>query len=493
MFWIRKFLLSVCIILSILGILFLVNENTEQNHLDELPLTLIDNHVIINNNHITSSLDDNDNVGINRSQWYDLSQIYVPYGKEYCLNSSKYSQWRYLSISGLYNTGTNALYKLLRDNCYGSYVLWKSLDILKRGEKFDPPIYHRLTNLSHLRDYHNYKNMKDIENIFYYNDNSDNISILRDKASMAFESVMWQAIYGKHNMRPSYKDLSWIVEYFDENKQYSRALNIVVIKDILTWIQSICKTNYYVRLKNHHSVCVKWDQIVNNLTLITQETPIATTTKLAGIEKINVAGENGKISETIFHSNNWDSIIDFYNFWYNSWINDSSTIAKSNPQRGYSYKDNANIGLKNWQNYTLNGTISYSHPIVGKNKKCVNNKAPHNDLLLTPQEYKTMLKTGHQILKAIKVPVIFVRFEDVLFSPGTVVNYLCDCVGGLVRKNIHIAQDKSKKHGKSRTRQEALKVYSNVNYRFDRFDDENLKFIKQHVDQSLLHDFGYYF
>ena len=53
----------------------------------------------------------------NNNILYDLANIYSFGLNEYC-NVSKY-KLQYLYVNGLYNTGTNVLYKLLFNNCFG--------------------------------------------------------------------------------------------------------------------------------------------------------------------------------------------------------------------------------------------------------------------------------------------------------------------------------------------------------------------------------------
>ena len=93
-------------------------------------------------------------------------------------------------------------------------------------------------------------------------------------------------------------------------------------------------------------------------------------------------------------------------------------------------------------------------------------------------------------------PTIFVRFEDLLFRPTQTVTKICQCMGRNELLNsdgsINIYEDKSKPHGKSNDRESAMRTYSDPMYRYTGFLSEDIEYVEQHVNRTILEMFAYH-
>ena len=266
---------------------------------------------------------------------FNNTNAFILHYHNYCHNTSIH---RHAVTAGLYNTGTNALYKLLENNC----------------------------------DYSKYR-------------------------------LFWQPQWGKHEIVTKQKILEWDIKnnnkswnQFSINFNCSNALMIVIIKDPLTWIKSICKASYGIKFindidkrRNFKKTCPK------NVSI----------SKLKWIYKI----------DRIF-----DDIISVWNIYYQNWLNE---------------------------------------------------------------------------IDADIYPMVMVRFEDLLFRPYDVANRLCGCIGHnrLLNGTVTLSDGKAKAHGKSNNRSEAMRIYGDKEYRYDGYTKNDLLYIDEHVNHTLLQIFGYGF
>ena len=104
-----------------------------------------------------------------------------------------------------------------------------------------------------------------------------------------------------------------------------------------------------------------------------------------------------------------------------------------------------------------------------------------------------MQQIGHPLYPRGEIPTIMVRMEDGLFNPRKMVDTLCDCVGGIKRKNLYLRSGKSKKHGSAKTRQQVLDTYSDPMYRIDHYTQQDLQFMRRELNQDLIKLFEYEF
>ena len=98
-----------------------------------------------------------------------------------------------------------------------------------------------------------------------------------------------------------------------------------------------------------------------------------------------------------------------------------------------------------------------------------------------------------------KYPYLIVRFEDMLFRPQSVVTQFCKCLGkcklqsDVDPQHVIIQEEASKGHGNPRNRTMSFWSYSRPEYRYDGYTREDLEYLSQHVNHTLLEMFGYEF
>lgn len=222
--------------------------------------------------------------------------------------------------------------------------------------------------------------------------------------------LKFQPGWGKHEM-PTPEKIEWWNEHPMENSPkgiYSTSILLVVIKDPLTWMKSMCKANYDFRYKNR--------------TWFFDSCP----TGLADNSEFDWLPLNrGKVMNRNKTSNGiFKSPIHLWNEWYSSLINH------------------------------VDGT---------------------------------------------KYPYLVVRFEDLLFRAESVIPQFCNCLGycqykkGRDDNHINIADEASKPHGHPRNRTMSFWSYSNPQYRYQGYTKEDLQFMIDAVNMTLLEKFGYEF
>lgn len=74
---------------------------------------------------------------------------------------------------------------------------------------------------------------------------------------------------------------------------------------------------------------------------------------------------------------------------------------------------------------------------------------------------------------------------------------MCHCYETNIKFNseeeIYILEKASKKHGRSNNRTRSLLKYSKINYRYEGYKTEDLIFIQENINQTILKKFGYSF
>lgn len=493
------------------------------------------------------------------------SKIFVPFGKnEYCLfgteNNNKYN-YKYLSITGMYDTGTNALYDLLQQNCYGKTILKQSFETIYSNfiqnnsnpldlsllslllnndddqdsdsnlninitqlekeirEKFDNPMRRKVEYLSELDTNMTIEMLQDF---LFGNDGTDgndgnDYSGTRGKYS-DFVQPTWRPRFNKHNMNPTNgHDLTYILNEIKDGEDMFSSLTVVVIKDPLTWFMSVCKASYGVRF-NHYKRNTK----KNDDNCPTGLSKIADKNKLKhGFDKLSNITDYQ--SSLIWQGMYWNNIVTFWNQWYQSFVKNGKTISFQNPVSLHAdLNDVIEIGLKNyhtlvknlkhnkkskngeynWANLkdddSLNATFDQIMTYLAFNGDEDRRKQKEKDdpasgehamFLLTPEQAETMSSIGHTLIDRAIIPTVIVRMEDILFQPKKIVNFLCDCVGGIKRKNIYVQESKVKPNTLDRTG--VFDKYANADYRYSAYTQQDINFMKNNLDSNLLQFFGY--
>ena len=355
---------------------------------------------------------------------YDFSKLFI-YGEDtHCIS---HTQLRYKSamIGGLYNTGTNALLSLLTQNCFG-------LSPEKLG--MHVPYHRSMSNR------------------------------IREQVD-AFEGFNYQSLYNitKHEAVPSLDQL--VEKGIEYDSDYSTdELYIIIIKDPLTWIKSMCKASYYVAFGN-----TSWKK--------SDECPM-------GIHQ-----RDGTQSANQWHAHIFDHIVELYNIYYESWLDGNRTVGIGTKSRNEMISEMAQDilgkGSTAWKvgDRKFYGALSVMMARMMKNKD-IEWRIKGHELYSTLQQW----------FEPVKLPHIVVRFEDVLFRPVGVVDRICECVGGYRRKDQTILNEgASKRHGKSKTRQQAIDSYANETYRFSKYLPDDLQFVRETVNDTILQLFGYDF
>jgi hypothetical protein len=93
----------------------------------------------------------------------------------------------------------------------------------------------------------------------------------------------------------------------------------------------------------------------------------------------------------------------------------------------------------------------------------------------------------------IDIPIMMVRFEDLVFHPKEVTKQVCECAGGkLINKNkfIYIVESAKKgvgAHGKVRTGfVDAIVRYGTEAKRYNEHTTPDLEFVRDNIDAELM-------
>ena len=361
---------------------------------------------------------------------YDMSSSISIYGEDkYCdpTQKSKHGyKYKTAVVIGLYNTGTNSLFELLQQNCWGQGT---SKRLIETGSnkytamQFNFQIRPRIKHFTR-----------------WYFTSFFNIS--------------------KHQPSPSLEYLQ--SQHINPNGSYGHHhLNVVLIKDPLTWIKSICKQSYYL-----YPIRDEW--------FLNEYCPY-------GIHK-----NNGTASANHWHVHLYPSLIDIFNKFYESWMGSEITPP---------------LGSTTMEKVRYDEILEYVMQKSGKQKLDVRERARlinemYANMIDNPDNLteieQEIMNESKVMMTNVNVPTIVVRFEDVLFHPDQIINRVCNCVGGYARQNETVMrQSASKMHGDSRNRSEAERTYADKMYRYENYGLKDIEFIKENVNDTILKVFGY--
>lgn len=350
---------------------------------------------------------------------YDFSKLFI-YGEDkYCNNNNNNdNSYRSAVVGGLYNTGTNALLTLLKENCFGLMTKKLPSNTLRYYKSIKKEIHAKVKYLNGFSFQSKY-------------------NITKHEAIPSIEQLME-------------KNISFNIE----NNSYSNdELWIIIIKDPLTWIKSMCKASYYV-IFGHYS----WKK--------KGQCPF-------GIHKLN-----GTQSELLWHGHLFKNIIELYNIYYQGWLDGNQTVGIGTKSR-----NNYLAKLGNFKQTTMKQFYSGLQQFV--------HKLASDDQFAQSIKKHKLFKMLQMLFKPILMPHIVLRFEDVLFRPKLIVDKVCKCVNGYRRSDTKLIDKAAKPHGKSKTRKQALNSYSNNNYRYSNYSNDDLIFVNNTINQTILSLFGY--
>eukprot|EP01084_Bolivina_argentea_P171917 297828_1 len=269
-----------------------------------------------------------------------------------------------------------------------------------------------------------------------------------------FQRFNFKSLYNitKHEAIPSMEQL--IEKNIPYDSDYStEELYIIIIKDPYTWIKSMCKASYYVVFGRYywtkHPLCPQ-----------------------------NISQYNGTMSANQWHGHLFNNIIELYNIYYQSWLGGNLTVGIGTLSRN---KALSQIGgfktlpIKRFYKGLQKFVFTFVH-----NGKFRNKTMKH--------ELFHYLQTFY---KPVKLPHIVIRFEDILFRPEDVVDKVCQCVGGFRTEDTWLQENAAKRHGKSKTRQQALAAYADQTYRYINYNENDIKFVNSVLNISIMKMFGY--
>ena len=362
-------------------------------------------------------------------------------------------------------------------------------------------------------------NINITDNITKSNNKQYVLNYLEDNIfpNMHYIDTVYRSVIGKHHMNPTQDDLKYYKHAaFRQFSKIDETLNVIIIKHPLTWIKSLCKHSYDVSLLHYppkkntngmrrkpprkkppSNIYDKPDQPLNHngYTCPTNFGEIITDKnkqKLTNFFDDN-DNDNDKREEyygsLTWHGMYWNSIIEFYNQWYLSWFsnkyNDTKTTSNQSPHDETVYWT-YDFGKKNFEKSTsenINGIDGEANNI----RYQWSNWGSKDGFELNIEQQKFMKHLGHTMEIPAKIPTIVVRFEDLLFDPQRVTTGVCDCIGGVMRKRDNTMDDRRVKNdATSRTRTQALQIYSNPNYQYETFTQEDIEFVRQNIDKRLL-------
>lgn len=454
--------------------------------------------------------------------------LMIPFGKEYCIGGSMYNNLKYLAVGGMYHTGTNALYYLLSQNCLSKYQLKKDIE------------FH--TKHSNLTKY-----LQNIEYFDYLNSNSNsnklNVTIdmiLKYINESHFENILWKLPFGKHKMGYSNSDISRLSKQISaangvnsKNKfrmwdriytvnDFLSTLHIIIIKDPLTWFQSLCKEPYGIRF-NHYkygrekNYTMEYSKHYKLYKHIYCPANISTIVNYSTIQEFIFKHKqrygrqwfephfknntNNNNYREYFSSLRWyglfyNSLAQFWNHYYLSWtrLNNSKTVDNRVPHpheiRDLSIQEVIALGVKNYNTVI---SIDNKYKIDKDNPLTDVEYIQYTDLFkLNEKQANIMKQIGHPLVDIDRtIPTIVIRFEDILYKPQQIVNFFCNCIGGLKKKDVYVNNQSAKPHGNSRSRIQALETYNDSDFRYLAYSKQDIQFLKENLDANLLNLFGY--
>eukprot|EP01083_Nonionella_stella_P256812 879733_1 len=356
---------------------------------------------------------------------YDLSKLYIYGEEEYC-DRNKY-KLKYMDITGMYDTGTNTFYQVLTKNCWGRRT--RPIDYITAEIPRDATSNEKKLLKQKQKSLYKRTRPKVLANV------------------STFRNVKWQPLNGKHNVISAEHDFI-DPQYSEMIAGIRDRLALVIIKDPLTWLKSLCKASYEVRLY---------------------------TTRYNMNCPFDLSKFNGKFSANIWHSIPFASLMDLWNWWYGTWTDSGETIS-ANWYLAFQYWNQTAL-----RKYHGDWTRWMDHEFILTDKRYVLHDVD-----------KSRFDQEMYYKAAKNIPHVVIRYEDVLFQPERLIKRLCRCVGGYLREGGPVIQEAAAKgHGKTRGRQEALKTYGNPNYRFEGYSKDDVKVMKETLNKTLLRLFSY--
>ena len=264
-----------------------------------------------------------------------------------------------------------------------------------------------------------------------------------------FMNVKWKPLTGKHHVisaQQDFEDPNW-----SETIEGIRdRLNLVIIKDPLTWFKSLCKASYEV----------KW----HLPKFRNRDCPFS------------ISQNNGTMSANMWHSVMFRSVVELWNWWYGTWSDSGVTISGN-------WEPTFEFWQRSLQDEYGGDWHLWMEEMLKKDWKYLLHDVDEN--IFNQSRYYTA---------ADGIPHLIIRYEDILFQPRKLINRLCECAGGYIREGGPIIQQSAAKaHGAARGRHQALRTYGNPNYRLDGYSKEDIEFMKQTLNMTLLELFSYDF
>ena len=248
-----------------------------------------------------------------------------------------------------------------------------------------------------------------------------------------FEKWRFKSIWNitKHTANPSMEYLE--SHHIDPEGPFSHEqLHVVIIKDPLTWMKSICKQPYYI-----NPLRADWFRDV--------------------LCPFGLHEYNGTASGSEWRVHIYSSLIEVWNRFYESWMDSAWTpmTAHDSAKWASMHRYASSKYHKHKQDQSAMKRAKYALDMLRMDM--LNDNLNETERILV-EEWQRLART-------VEVPKVVVRFEDVLFDPQEVVDRICHCVQGVRRDGSVMVEGASKPHGGSRNREQALKSYSNQIFR----------------------------
>ena len=98
----------------------------------------------------------------------------------------------------------------------------------------------------------------------------------------------------------------------------------------------------------------------------------------------------------------------------------------------------------------------------------------------------------HQQYLTADYPVLFVRFEDLVFSPRTVLSEIADCLGAKLTEPLKFQVKTSKAHGSGTDFVRAIIKTANADLRLNNLTAADMEYVQEHLDPKLMALFHYH-
>eukprot|EP01084_Bolivina_argentea_P296442 510569_1 len=117
---------------------------------------------------------------------------------------------------------------------------------------------------------------------------------------------------------------------------------------------------------------------------------------------------------------------------------------------------------------------------------------PYKSLISLWNEYYQSYLDANNEKNSHHIHFLILKFEDLLFESTKIIHKLCHCFKDSNVTDM-IYSGVAKDHGNSRNKSSAMRTYSDPHYRYSDYTKQDLQYIYDNVNHTILKTFGYEF